>query len=122
MHTVPLTLAMLPDTATAGALAFAEDSVFKILHPRLQKYPDAYRLHFVRVLRQRLHKPGLVVRVAISDDNDEWWDEKVGEEVLGYAVWARNGKKDRWNKDIWGRDGFWKREYQNGASRHKRPS
>jgi len=26
----------------------------------------------------RLNSPGTIVRVAVSDDQDEWWDESVG--------------------------------------------
>lgn len=54
-----------------------------------------------------MNQPNVAVRVMVSDDNDEWWDEGVGSEVLGYAIWERNGS----GEEIWGGDGWLKSEF-----------
>ena len=102
MHLVPLTRDLIPACATAGANAFAEDNLFLFLRPHKFRYPTYLRSHFVRVLHQRLNTPALVGRVAVSDDNDEWFDESVGSEVLGYATWERRGKD--FDQKFWGED------------------
>ena len=106
MHLVPLTLDLIPACATAGADAFADDNLFLFLRPHKFRYPTYLRSHFVRVLHQRINSPGLLGRVAVSDDNDDWYDESVGSEVLGYATWERHGKNI--DHKIWGKDSIGK--------------
>ena len=118
MHTVPLTTALIPAAASANASAFRADELFVWLQPRMHLNPDAIRHNATIKLRQRLNTPGVVVRVAVSDDNDPWWDESVGEEVLGYAVWERLGVQDgKIDEKVWGKDTLWKSELLEPALR-----
>ena len=52
--------------------------------------------------------PGCAIRVIVSDDTDDWWDERVGSEVLGFALWERVGK-EAFDGEAWGKDGWMKR-------------
>lgn len=118
MHITTLTTQLLPSVATLGALAFADDELFAFLRPGLHRYPGYLRAHFARKLRLELNRPDVAVRVMVSDEGDGWWDERVGEEVLGYAVWERNGNGNgngkREDEGCWGGngdgDGWWKSE------------
>ena len=81
-----------------------------MLHPYQVEYPTRLREYFVRVLRRRLSTPGTVTRVMLSDDNDEWWNERDGEQVLGCAVWKRNGREES-AEEVWGKDTWEKGEW-----------
>lgn len=107
MHTVALTPSLLSPVATVGALAFANDELIAFLRPRQALYPTKLREHFLRKARLGMNRPDVAVRVMVSDDSDEWWDERVGSEVLGYAIWERNGSE----REGWGRDGWLKSEF-----------
>lgn len=77
--------------------------------------PDGLRHHAAIKLRQRYNTPGIHIRVAISDDNDSFWDESKGPQVLGYAVYERSGKlksDDLLDEGLWGRDGVFKSEFE----------
>ena len=102
MHLIPLTTDLIPACATAGANAFADDNLFLFLRPHKFRYPTYLRSHFVRVLHKRLNAPGLVGRAIVSDDNDKWYDESVGGEVMGYALWERRG--NAFDHKFWGED------------------
>ena len=106
MHSVPLNRALIPACASAAALSFRHDELYVLLQPYQVEYPTRLREHFVRVLRRRLVTPGMVTRVMLSDDCDEWWDERAGEEVLGWVVWRRSGRKEGWDDEIWGKDNW----------------
>ena len=106
MHLVPLTRDLIPACATAGANAFADDNLFLFLRPHKFRYPTYLRSHFVRVLHKRLNAPGLVGRAVVSDDNDEWYDENTGSEILGYATWERRGND--FDRKFWGEDSIGK--------------
>ena len=109
MHTVPLTSDLIPSCATLSRAAFADDELFEWLRPHRFTYPAHWQQSLVNSLHMRMNTPRLAVQVAVSDQEDDWWDESVGSEVLGYAVWERNGKCSE-DQAVWGEDGLGKSE------------
>jgi hypothetical protein len=109
MHTVPLTPDLISACATLTRAAFADDELFEWLLPHRFRYPEHWQQSLVNRLHKRMNSPGIVVLVALSDQEDEWWDGSVGPEVLGYTVWERNGKGGQ-DQAVWGRDGLAKSE------------
>jgi hypothetical protein len=86
MHSISLSTDLIPDCARVCSAAFFEDELFQWLRRHLDKYPYALKDAFVLGLHQRLNQPGMAAKVCVSDDNDSWWDEAVGSEVLGVAL------------------------------------
>ncbi|MCJ1484509.1 hypothetical protein MMC06_004680 [Schaereria dolodes] len=121
MHLTPLTPAHLPSCATLTANAFLDDNLFTYLNPRRHAYPAYFRQYFLRLLRFELNQAGTALRVCVSDDADGWWDESVGEEVLGWALWEWHGEERGSREgDVWAVDGWGKRFERFAAGLEKR--
>jgi len=85
MHTKPLTeehVSQLPFLATK---AYDKTDLMVFLMPGMFDHPDAYRHYWVKRHANFQNSPGTVTRVCVSDDNDEWYTDEVGEELLGYG-------------------------------------
>ncbi|MCJ1475484.1 hypothetical protein MMC13_004147 [Lambiella insularis] len=110
MHTFPLTVnhpllnAYLPKLGPIAASAFLDDEYLNFLMPGIKQYPLAFERTFMDRIKVRLYGKHSVVRVAVSDDSDAWWNEEVGEEVLGFSTWDRNGTLTAEEENVWGRD------------------
>ena len=96
MHTVPLARSHIPSLATLYSSAFRDDELFRWLQPNLSARPRAIEQWAAQQLRQDLCASDVAVRVAVSDEEDEWWDGGLGE-IMGYAIWQREGK---WNEEM----------------------
>ncbi|MCJ1243858.1 hypothetical protein MMC30_001055 [Trapelia coarctata] len=108
MHIVPLSPSLISPCAAVTRAAFGDDELFEWLLPHRFTYPAHWQQSVVNRLHMRLNSPGMMVRVALSDKEDEWWDESVGSEVLGYTIWERNGKWREYEA-VWGKDGLAKK-------------
>ena len=105
MYITALTPSLIPHCATATRAAFGPDELFEWLLPHRFTFPAHWQRALVNRFHMRLNSPGQVVQVALSDEEDEGWDESVGSEVMGYTVWERNGE-GKWDEEVWGRDGW----------------
>ena len=104
MHLATLTADLIPACATAGALAFEEDELFAFFRPQRHQYPGRLRDDFVLSLHKHLNSPEVIIKIVLSDDDDKWWDDQIGSEILGYAVWMRSGQGGKagcWGEDNW---------------------
>ena len=68
-----------------GAEAFWDDPMVNYTNPFKSDSPEHFFIFAANLVRDRLVDPHTVTRVCVSDDNDPFYDEKVGEELLGYG-------------------------------------
>ncbi|KAI4169698.1 MAG: hypothetical protein LQ343_005520 [Gyalolechia ehrenbergii] len=90
-----------PTLASFSVPAFINDELYQYANPFATKYPEAFRGHFLRRLKQRNAQPGFIVWVAVNDADQgpaakefstQDGNSRAGaEEILGYAVWCRYG-------------------------------
>jgi hypothetical protein len=94
MHTKPLTdeyVAQIPYLATK---AYDKTALLLFLMPGMSEHPDAYRYYWTKRHACYQNSPGTVTRVCVSDDNDEWYTDDVGEELLGYGTFFASATRD----------------------------
>ena len=104
MHLVTLPDSLAPELPSLSVAAFEDVPFINFLRPKHREYPEYLRQHVAWKIRLKRNQPRNVIKVCLSDDSDEWWDEEVGAELLGYAVWDRRGKMDPKDGGIWGND------------------
>lgn len=103
-----------PTLASFSVPAFINDELYQYANPFATKYPEAFRGHFLRRLKQRNAQPGFIVWVAVNDADQgpaakefstQDGNSRAGaEEILGYAVWCRYGGTEAakvWQGQSW---------------------
>ncbi|KAI9818586.1 MAG: hypothetical protein M1832_004359 [Thelocarpon impressellum] len=75
--------------ATLDVAAFADDDLIKWLYPHRARYPDDFRLGFLRQQAKRLRTPGWRLFVVETEPGDAGFSGAV--ELVGYAAWERHG-------------------------------
>lgn len=78
--------------AHVSALAMREESMDEYRYPRRRKYPEAYRKAIQRDITTWLEHPYSVLAIAT-----------LGSDVVGFALWQREGRNDR-DQKVWGKD------------------
>lgn len=107
MHTTPLSRSHIPAIPLIASTVFSSAPHYLFLRPRHPTHPDRAYAHYLQKLLLRVTSPNTVIRVCVSDDSDPWWDDSVGEQLLGYAMWSRDGHDDA---SVGNEDGAWKED------------